>query len=194
MTTPSPLERPCLPKGDPMRHLPLAALESALATLPAPPTTTGSVALLVRRCADGRRETPSHVTLTQAEGVPGDRWRERLPLNPEAQITVMRRDVGELVANGQPLTHFGDNLVVDLDLSDENLPPGTRLRIGAARVEVTPKPHTGCLKYKDRFGADALRFVSTREALAANLRGIHVRVIEDGEVAVGDAILVERSG
>ena len=192
MTTPTTLDRPFLPTGDPTRHLPLDELEARYATLPAPPTAAGRVALLVRRRADGRRDTPERVTLTVAEGLPGDRWNERLPLNPEAQITVMRHDVGELIANGQPLTHFGDNLVVDLDLSDANVPPGSRLRVGAALVEVTPKPHTGCLKYRDRFGADALRFASTTRGLAANLRGIHVRVIEDGEVAVGAAIEVLR--
>ncbi len=183
-------ERPRLPAGDPSRHRPLAALQAGFAALPAPPADAGSVALLVRRLPDGGRETPERVRLTQADGLPGDRWKIKVPLDPNAQLTLMRRDIGDLVANGQPLTHFGDNLLVDLDLSDANLPPGTRLRIGEAEVEVTPKPHTGCLKYRGRFGGDALRFVSTRDALAANLRGVHVQVIVDGKVALGDAIHV----
>ena len=71
----------------------------------------------------------------------------------------MRRDVAELIANGQPLSVFGDNLFVEFDISAANLPAGTRLRVGEAVVEVTPLPHDGCRKFHGRFGQDALRFV-----------------------------------
>ena len=86
----------------------------------------------------------------------------------------MRHDVAALIANGQPLTLFGDNLFVDLDISTANLPSGTRLRVGEALVEVTPKPHNGCSKFEGRFGADALRFVApapTRPRICAASTG-----------------------
>jgi len=100
----------------------------------------------------------------------------------------MRRDVAELIANGQPLSVFGDNLFVELDLSNANLPPGSRLRVGAALVVVTAKPHNGCLKFQGRFGQEALRFVQAIPTRGQNLRGVYWRVVESGEVAVGDPI------
>jgi len=100
----------------------------------------------------------------------------------------MRRDVAELIANGQPLTLFGDNLFVGLDLSTANLPAGTRLRVGDALVEMTRKPHDGCHKFKARFGEDALRFVQASLTRDQNLRGIYWRVLETGEAGVGDPI------
>jgi MOSC domain-containing protein YiiM len=146
------------------------------------------VTLIVFRRPDGVRETPERVFLSPQDGVPGDRWQRRLPLNPEAQLAVMRQDVAELIANGQALTLFGDNLFVDLDISAANMPVGTRLRVGAALVEVTPKPHNGCYKFKGRFGDDALRFVQAKATRDQNLRGIYWKVVASGEVGVGDRI------
>ena len=182
------------PPGDSSRHLPLAELEAALGALTAPPKDFGSLALIVARRADGVRETPSHAQLTPEAGVPGDRWGRRPPLNPEAQLAVMRRDVAELIANGQALTVFGDNLFVDLDISAKNLPVGTRLRVGEAVVEVTAKPHNGCGKFKERFGADALCFVNAPPTRDQNRRGIYWKVVEPGEVAVGAPVRVLSRG
>jgi len=176
------------PFGDPARHLPLAALEAALAALAPASPTSGRVALLVRRRADGERETPARAWLTRAEGLAGDDWHRRPPRDPEAQLAVLRRDVAELVANGQPLALFGDNLLVDLDLAAAHQAPGACFRVGAALVEATAKPHDGCAKFRQRFGADALRFVQAPTTRACNLRGVYWKVVEDGEVAVGDPI------
>ena len=178
------------PPGDPARHLPLAALESGLAALPRAPREVGVLALIVRRRPDDVRETPASVQLTTHEGVPGDRWERATPDHPEAQLTVMRRDVAELIANGQPLAVFGDNLFVDLDISTDNLPPGSRLCVGAAILEVTPKPHNGCIKFKGRFGADALFFANAALTRPQNLHGVYWRVVEPGAVAVGSPIQV----
>jgi MOSC domain-containing protein YiiM len=176
--------------GDPTRHLPFAELERGLAALPPPPKDAGALVLLVARSAGGSRTTPARVLLTRARGVPGDAWERRSPAKPEAQLAVMCAPVARLLANGQPLTLFGDNLLLDLDLSLANLPIGSTLRVGAARLEVTPKPHNGCVKFRRRFGADALRFVSAPPLRALNLRGIYLRVVEDGEAAVGDPVVV----
>jgi len=178
------------PEGDAAAHRALLDLETGLHALRAPGTDAGAVALIVRRRPDGVRETPEHIRLSPEEGVPGDGWIRRPPRDPEAQLAVMRRDVAELIANGQPLTLFGDNLFVDLDLSAANLPAGTRLRVGRALVEVTPKPHNGCHKFEGRFGGDALRFVQQKPTRDQNLRGIYWRVAEPGEVSVGDPIQV----
>jgi ribosomal protein S18 acetylase RimI-like enzyme len=123
-------------------------------------------------------------------GLPGDAWGRKPERKAEAQISVMQRDVAELIANGQPLSLFGDNLIVELDLSAANLPPGSLVRVGGARLEVTPLAHNGCKKFRTRFGEDALRFVSNPERRPRNLRGIFMRVLQGGEVGPGDLIEV----
>ena len=171
-------------------HLSRAELEARYENLPPAPTDAGRVALIVRRPATDLRETPDRVELSPEHGVPGDGWARNAHRNTDNQITVMRHVVASLFANGQPPEIAGDNLFVDLDLSSANLPAGTRLRVGEALVEVTPEPHNGCSKFRARFGADALAFVQAKETRHLNFRGIHFRVIEAGEVAVGSTIAV----
>lgn len=158
--------------------------------LPPAPKDRGNLRLIVRRHADGTRESLLRAHITPESGVPGDRWGRKHPRNPEAQLAVMRRDVAEMIANGQPLTVFGDNLFVDLDLSEKNMPAGAWVRLGGATVEVTPKPHNGCIKFKGRFGQDGLEFVQAKSTRDQNFRGIYWRVIEPGDIEVGDAVEV----
>ena len=176
------------PEGDATRHRPGADLERELGSLPSPPTDSGRLRVIVRRLPDGSRERPERVRLTPEKGVPGDGWDRRPPRDPEAQLAVMRSDIAELIANGQSLELFGDNLFVDLDVSAENLPDGTRLRVGEAVVEVTPFPHNGCAKFSARFGLDALRFVQAPATRSQNRRGIYWKVLEAGDAGIGDSI------
>jgi hypothetical protein len=176
------------PAGDPARHIPLAELEAGLRGLVRVSAREGCVALIVRWRADGARETPERMRLSPEEGVPGDPWSRSPPRDSDAQLAVVRRDVAEPIANGQLLTVFGDNLFVDLDISAQGLPPGSRLRVGDAVVEVTPMPHDGCRKFKARFGGDALRFVQAKATRDQNLRGVYWKVIDPGEVRVGAPI------
>lgn len=171
-------------------HRSPAELEEGFRALPQLPTDSGRLRLIVCRRAPGIHEALASVHLTPAQGVPGDEWNRRTPRNPEAQLTVIRRDVATLIAHGQPLTVSGDNLIVDLDISAANLPVGTRLRVGGAVVEVTPKPHNGCHKFQGRFGQDVLRFVQAPATRPLNLRGIYWRVIEEGEAKVDAPVLV----
>lgn len=165
-------------------------LDAGLRALPPAPRELGEVALVVARPDTDARQTPARCRLTPAEGVEGDRWSARGRPNPESQVTLMRADVAGVLCNGHPLALFGDNLQVHLDLSEENLPAGTRLRVGSALCEVTPLPHTGCGKFEARFGKDARALTNAPEYLGARLRGIHVRVLEPGEVGPGDPIEV----
>jgi MOSC domain-containing protein YiiM len=176
--------------GDPQRFRSLAELEQMLRAMPAAGSDRGSVAFLMRRGEGGRREVLPAVTLTPEQGVPGDAWARADQPKPGMQIAVNEKGVADLVANGQPPALFGDCLCLDLDLSAGNLPPGSRLRVGGAILEVTPEPHNGCRKFRARFGDDALRFVSMPALRHRNLRGIYMRVLEPGEVAVGDAVTV----
>jgi len=176
--------------GAPDRFLPFDDLCRTLDALPGAPRDSGRVVLMVRRRELGRREAPGRLRLTSEAGVPGDAWSEQEQPDPAGQIAVMQADVAGLIANGQPLELFGDNLFLGLDLSVANIPPGSRVRVGDATLEVTPKAHNGCRKFQARFGVDALRFVSDPQLRHRNLRGVYMRVLEPGEVAVGDPVEV----
>lgn len=175
--------------GDPRTHHHLDFLEAQLQAFTTP-RDIGRVTMIVRRAEKGRRELLDRVVLTTESGIPGDAWGRAGGRSLDAQLTVIQSDVAELIANGQPLALFGDNLYLDLDLSKENLPTGARLRAGAVTLEVSPLPHNGCQKFNARFGNDALKFVSKRDLRHRNLRGVYMRVAEPGELAVGDSVEV----
>jgi hypothetical protein len=181
-------------RGDPSRHLSRAQLVDALRALPPAPLDNGRVDLLVARGPQGERLLPSEVALTVSDGMPGDRWATDERYGPTYQLATARTDFARVVANGQPLELHGDNLYLSLDLSNINLPVGSRVRLGGAVVEVTPQAHNGCKKWVQRFGLDAMQLNMTAEFQARHLRGIYLRVIEEGNVAVGDAAVVVSRG
>ena len=171
-----------------------AELEAGLDHLRAAPKGEGVVELIVRRPTVDERETVDEAELDLEDGLVGDSWRARgrsggRPANENAQITVTNARSAALVAGDRerwPLA--GDQLFVDFDLSGEHIPPGTQLAVGTAVIEVTDDPHTGCKKFSERFGLEALKFVNSSEGRALNLRGINTRVVQPGTVRVGDAI------
>lgn len=149
------------------------------------PRGSGTVRLICVRVEEGVHETPERAEVTVGDGLVGDRWaRGRRDL--DAQITLMNVRVAELIGGSLDLP--GDNFQVDLDLSEEALPVGTRLRLGEALLEVSPAPHTGCKKFRERFGLDALTWVNDHRD--RRLRGMNCRVLEAGTVAVGDPVAV----
>ena len=82
----------------------------------------------------------------------------------------------------------GDQLFVDLDLSEENLPAGQRIAIGSAVLEISEIPHTGCAKFSARFGSDALRWINSPLGRELRMRGVNLRVIRGGVVRTGDEL------
>jgi hypothetical protein len=167
----------------------LDELRGSLALLKRP-KDRGRVSLLMIRGERGSRLVLKEAKLDPDRGVSGDAWERAKNRRSDMQIAVMETGVAELIANGQPLELFGDCLMLDLDLSRENLPPGSRVRAGQALLEVTPMPHNGCSKFQARFGKDALRFVVMKELRHNNLRGTYMQVVEGGAVRVGDEAVV----
>ena len=171
-------------------HLGMSDLEARLAQLTASPKDLGSISLLVRRAEGGKRDVIRSGHLRANAGLVGDEWARNPERSSDAQVAMMDLGVARLIANGQSLSLFGDQLFVELDLSRENMPVGSRLDVGAAVLEITGRPHNGCQKFSSRFGADALRFVSRPDLRHKNLRGVYLRVLSDGGVKVGDCVTV----
>jgi hypothetical protein len=173
-----------------------SGLEAGLEHVLAAPKESGVVELVVRRPREGEREILGEGFLDPAEGLRGDRWLSSSSSstpdgspNPETQVTLMSARVIDLLAGDRDRWALaGDQLYVDLDLTLENLPPGTRLEVGEAVLEVTSVPHTGCAKFSTRFGSAAIRFVNSPSGRALRLRGVNARVVEPGAVRPGDPI------
>ena len=178
------------------QYLSTEELEAGMDHIRQSPREVGVLKMIVRRPAVDERETVQEAELTLEDGLVGDTWRARgSDHSPdgsalrEAQITLMNARIIELLAQTEdrwPLA--GDQLYVDFDLSDEHVPPGTRLAIGSAIVEVSAVPHTGCKKFSARFGVEAMKFVNSPEGKQLHLRGINTRVVRGGNIHVGDAI------
>lgn len=152
--------------------------------------------MIVRRPVVSEREVLEEGQLDPDQGLVGDTWRtrpssrtpDRSP-HPDMQLNIMNARVIDLLAQERarwPLA--GDQLYIDLDLSDANLPPGTRLAIGSAVIEVTAQPHTGCKKFVERFGLDAVNFVNSPLGKSLHLRGVNARVVRPGTIRAGDLV------
>ncbi len=170
-----------------VRHLSADELESGLAHILASPADDGELKMIVARPEVDERETPAAGRLDTEEGLVGDNWSKRRKVHPAMQLNIMNSRAVDLVATSEDRWALaGDQLLIDLDLSHENLPPGTRLSLGEAIIEVTKPPHTGCRKFAARFGEDALTFVNSRREEGLRLRGICAVVVQSGDIKVGD--------
>jgi len=177
-------------------HRTRAELEVGLDDLRRAPRDHGELRWIVCRPAQGRREVLEECQLDLVEGLVGDDWRSRGSRsmsggasNPEMQVTMMSARCVDLLAGSRERWALaGDQFFVDLDLSEDNLPVGSRLALGSAVIEVTAPPHTGCKKFVERFGVEAMTFVNSPEGRKLRLRGIHGKVVQGGRVRVGDVV------
>jgi MOSC domain-containing protein YiiM len=169
-------------------HLDLATLEAGLDEIRRAPLEAGTVELIVCRPAVDERTVLTEAHLDTTDGLVGDGWRGRGG-DPDRQITMMNaRSVALLAQARERWPLAGDQLYVDLNLGADNLPPGTRLGIGTAVLEVSAVPHRGCKKFAARYGSDALRFVNSPVGYELKLRGINARIVRGGVVRQGDAV------
>jgi hypothetical protein len=174
----------------------VAALEDRLDEIRRSPVDRGRVELVVRRPREREREVLAEGILDPVEGLLGDTWRVRPSkqtpdgsAHPDMQLNLMNSRAAALIAGPRerwPLA--GDQLYVDFDLSEAGLPPGSRLEVGAAVIEITAQPHLGCVKFAERFGQDALRLVNSRVGRELRLRGVNARVVTAGRVRPGDTV------
>jgi hypothetical protein len=181
-----------------MTHLTLEQLAPGMDHVRAAPAEVGNLELVVRRPAENERELLAEGRLDLGRGLVGDMWSSRpsqsrgdgLP-NPDAQVTVMSARAAAIVAGSAEHAEWaqaGDQLYVDFDLSKLNLPPGARLAVGEAVLQVSELPHLGCGKFSRRFGVDALKLVNSDEGRELRLRGVNTRVVVPGAVRPGDRV------
>ena len=181
---------------DAVNHPGIEQLNAGLGHVRRSPASAGPLLMVVQRPNVDRRKVASEGRLDVEGGLIGDTWRERGSTstadgsaNPEAQVTIINSRALQLMAQSEqrwPLA--GDQLVIDIDLSEANLPPGARLSVGSAVLEISAEPHTGCVKFARRFGNDSLRFVSTPIGQKMRLRGVNTRVVQSGDIRVGDIV------
>ena len=182
--------------SDAAKQLTTAELEAGLDYILASPKDEGRLELIVKRPEVDERESVVAGHLDIAAGLVGDNWLERgsrhMPngaADPEMQLNIMNARVAKLVAADPSRRELaGDQLYVDMDLGGDNLPAGTRLSVGDAVIEVTEPPHTGCKKFAARFGVDAMVFVNSGLGKKRNFRGINARVVQSGDIKVGDVL------
>jgi len=179
-----------------IRHLTMEELERGLDHIRQSPKDEGVLELIVRRPQVDAREVLNEGELTLVEGLVGDSWCTRGSSrtsdgspHPEMQLNIMNSRVSALVAQAKDRWALaGDQLYIDLDLSAENLPGGTRLALGSAVIEISALPHTGCKKFVSRFGRDAMKFVNSALGMELHLRGVNAKVLRGGVIRVGDLV------
>jgi hypothetical protein len=179
-----------------IKQLTMTELEEGMEYIRQSPRDQGVLKMIVRRPNVDEREIVDECELDLQHGLAGDSWKDRgsshTPdgsANVNAQLTIMNARVIALLAQDEarwPLA--GDQLYIDMDLSEDNIPPGTRLALGSAVIEVSAQPHTGCKKFSSRFGMDAIKFVNSPDGKQLHLRGINTRVIQPGTIHVGDIL------
>ena len=176
-----------------IKHLTKDELEAGLEQIRESPKDEGLLELIVRRPEIEQREVLNEGELHVGQGLVGDNWTSRKSSrtadgspHPEMQLNIMNSRVVALVAQEKERWSLaGDQLYLDMDLSKNNLPAGTRLSLGTAIIEVTAPPHTGCHKFVSRFGVEAMKFVNSAVGMELCLRGINARVVQSGVIKVG---------
>ena len=179
-----------------VEYLSMSQLEAGMDDIRSAPKDHGTLKMIVQRPREDARVVVDQGELRLSEGLVGDNWKTRGSKHtPDgsaslyAQITIMNARCTALLAQSEDRWGLaGDQLYVDFDLSDENIPPGTRIAIGSAILEVSAEPHSGCKKFSARFGVDAMKFVNSPEGKRLHLRGINAKVIQGGIIQVGDVV------
>lgn len=172
-----------------------ANLQSWHDSVTASPKDVGAILHCVTRPKEGERALPESIAISPESAIEGDFWNAEKDPKRKAQVSLMNIHVARSVANSEDperLALSGDNLLVDLDLSTDNLPVGTELEIGEVRLVITDQPHLPCKLFRKRFGDDAVTCIAWSVKQGHRGRGVLCRVAAAGQVKVGDSIRVNR--
>jgi MOSC domain len=178
------------------RHLSDRKLSAALPEVVASPRDAGRLEAIVVRPAANDRHSLTSATLSPELGIDGDRWAtdsfyrlENGQPDPRNQVSLMNARLLRLIAgHEEAICLAGDNLIVDLDLSEANLPAGSRLAIGSVVLELTDLPHTGCTKFSSRYGQEACLFVNSPQGKQLHLRGRYAQIVAGGTISIDDTV------
>ena len=179
-----------------IKNLTLTKLEAGLDEIRKSPKDEGILELIVVRPKTNERKVLESGELDTKIGLIGDNWqtkkswatKDKKP-HPEMQINIMNSRAIALIAQTKDRWQLaGDQFYIDMDLSEENLPPKSRLQIGSAILEITEVPHNGCIKFIKRFGKEANKFVNSKTGKQLHLRGLNAKVIKSGTVKTGDVV------
>lgn len=179
-----------------IKYLTIEELEAGLENIRQSPKDNGTLDMIVRRPQVEEREVLSEGKLDIMAGLEGDNWKVRgssstsdKSAHPEMQINIMNSRVIDLLAQEKERWQLaGDQLYIDMDLSEENLPAGTKLSIGEAILQISTEPHSGCKKFTARFGLEAMKFVNSPLGKELHLRGVNAKVIQAGVIRVGATV------
>ena len=179
-----------------VNHVSFAECEQALDHINRAPLDEAEIDCLCARPDFGTRAFPDKLILTVDHGILGERWTHSpwltLPNgdpDPRIQVSILSKRVMDLCwRDRERVIHPGDPFVVDMNLGEANMPVGTRLAIGTAIVEVSDKFNTACVKWRDRYGQDSLHWMNLARNRPYRLRGILCRIVQDGEVKLGDRL------
>jgi hypothetical protein len=179
------------------QHVSTVELEQGLSEVLASPTDAGHLTAIFVRPAPNERRTLESTTLTTDGGIDGDRWIHdsyyRLKdgnSDPRCQVSIMNdRFLRQVAGDSDDMCLAGDNLIVDFDLSEANLPAGSQVRIGPeVIIEISDLKHTGCSKFARRYGTEAKTFANNQQGTALHLRGRYARIVCGGQIRVGDKV------
>lgn len=178
-------------------HLSTAEIEQGMAEVLASPTDEGQLTAIFVRPAANERQSLDEAELSQQTGIVGDRWVDdhwqQLPdgsSDPDTQVSIMNSRILSQIAGGShdAMGLAGDNLIVDFDLSEANLPVGSELQIGEVVIRISEQPHTGCRKFVERYGKAAQEFINGDVGKQHHLRGVLGMIVVDGKIQVGDQV------
>lgn len=170
----------------------MSTLKTQIHELAPVPKEVGRIDRIVSRPLKGERTMLQNGTFTPEEGLRTDRWGSRVHQTTNRQVSIIRTDIIDLLAGEADPSLSGDNLHVHLDISSDNLPAGSQLKIGTALFELTPENHVPCHLFKGRFGPEAFSIAEDPELADIRVRGLFLKVLKEGSFQVGDAIEVIR--
>ncbi|MDG2406804.1 MAG: hypothetical protein P8M25_18265 [Paracoccaceae bacterium] len=171
-------------------------LDAAIPSILSASKNNAVIEQLCFRPGFGERTYVKNLSVTCKGGVKGCRWshtpwlkKEDGSGDPRIQVSILQRRVLDLVykPHGDAI-HPGDTFIVDMDLSHENLSVGTILQAGSAQLRVSNHWNNACVKWKVRYGVDALNWVREDEHVKYRLRGVLCEIVKDGTITNGSLL------